>query len=206
MSSSRPLRLAGLLLILLGVGGRWELDRRFAANNELLDRAKRDATEGRQQAEDKWAAEALDFAARKEEILRAWRSADEQWQLASDGGQQAAARSAERWACDRATPTDRAEKAHWEKLAEEAICQQYVCRSKFSNLEVDYADRELAYLRACRDILVREDLLATPLEQANIRDAKLLLPLWIGGPMIGLGLIGWDAWRRRGQRRGEIKA
>ena len=34
----------------------------------------------------------------------------------------------------------------------------------------------------------------------------LTAPLWIGGPMIGLGLIGWDAWRRRGQRRGEIKA
>lgn len=34
----------------------------------------------------------------------------------------------------------------------------------------------------------------------------LTAPLWIGGPMIGLGLIGWDAWRRRGQRRGGIKA
>lgn len=34
----------------------------------------------------------------------------------------------------------------------------------------------------------------------------LTAPLWIGCPMIGLGLIGWDAWRRRGQRRGGIKA
>ena len=66
------------------------------------------------------------------------------------------------------------------------------------------------YLDAQVDRLRNEETLLWNRLQAE-RDraryrAKLTAPLWIGCPMIGLGLIGWDAWRRRGQRRGGIKA
>lgn len=66
-----------------------------------------------------------------------------------------------------------------------------------------YLDAQVGRLRDEENLIIGR----LNVERDRARYAfTLTAPLWIGCPMIGLGLIGWDAWRRRGQRRGGIKA